>query len=107
MAETPKKLFGDQLPAASETQLYHPTTIQNTIISTIAICNAGSATTVRLSHGTSSSMTVNDYILYDAPIEANTTLFLTVGICVSNNDYIKAYAGTASVTFIGWGVETT
>jgi hypothetical protein len=110
MAETPKKLFGVDVNATTNTSLYHNAGITNTIVSTICVCNRGVATTFRLYQSTTAPPTApgaGDYICYDTPIEAYSSVFLTIGLCVSAADYIAGYAGTTDVTFIGWGVETT
>lgn len=104
------KILG-QLAAASAVAatepIYQAGTAVQAVVSTVSVCNRGAAnTTYRLAvrpDGTA----VNDlhYIVYDATIPANDTVFLTIGITMDPSDILSAYAGNNSLTFNAFGSE--
>lgn len=112
MATTTYKTLG-QLAAgsavtATEAVYTAPaTTGLQAIISTITVCNRGTAnTTYRLAvrpNGT--AVASNHYIAYDASIAGNDTVALTLGITMDTNDILGAYAGNANLTFNAFGAE--
>jgi len=51
--------------------------------------------------------TPKHYIVYDAVVSANDTLFLTIGVALANTDVVTTYAGTANVSFNLYGSEIT
>lgn len=85
------------------TTLYSTSASTSAVLSTIAICNAatgnatyrigivGSATTPSLSNG--------DFIAYDSVVSGNDTTFISIGIAISNNEFIRVSSSTASVNF--------
>jgi hypothetical protein len=112
MATTTYKVLG-QLAAASavaatESIYTAPATAGlQAVISTITVCNRGTAaTTYRLAvrpNGTAVSN--NHYLAYDAAVPANDTIALTLGVTLDANDILGAYAGNANLTFNAFGCE--
>jgi hypothetical protein len=45
--------------------------------------------------------------VYDAAINANDTVFLTLGVTLATTDVVSVYAGTATVSFHLYGSEIT
>jgi len=106
---TRKRLGAVEPAATTETDLYNsPTTVTDVVISAIHVCNKGVATTFRISDSAEGSATVDaDYSFYDAPIAANETIILQVGMTIEKDWDIRVYAGTADVTFKAYGQENT
>jgi hypothetical protein len=87
-----------------------------TIVSTITICNTGStSTTYRIavvpSATSSTSTTVptlvtENYVVYDAIVGGNETVSYTLGLTVDTYDKIIVNAGNSSVSFNAYGSET-
>jgi len=109
MAET-KKVLG-QLDAAATTDetLYTVPASTETVVSTIIVCNRGSAdTTFRLLIAVAGAATDNkQYIYYDTSIPGNESFAATLGITLSATDEIHTYAGNGNLSFNAFGVEVT
>lgn len=109
---TTYKVLG-QLAAASATteSIYTVGTATGTesVISTVTICNRGTAsTTYRLAVRPDGTAVGNQhYIAYDATIGGNDTVALTIGITMNASDILSAYAGNANLTFNAFGAEIT
>jgi hypothetical protein len=112
MATTTYKTLG-QLAAASAVAateaIYTVGTATGTqaIVSTITVCNRGTAaTTYRLAIRPDGTAVANShYIAYDASVAANDTVALTLGITMDKSDILGAYAGNANLTFNAFGAE--
>jgi hypothetical protein len=112
MATTTYKTLG-QIAAASAVaateSAYTVGTATGTqaIVSTITICNRGTAsTTYRLAVRPDGTAVSNQhYIAYDATIPANDTIALTLGITMDKSDILGVYAGNANLTFNVFGCE--
>lgn len=112
MATTTYKILG-QLAAASAvtaTEAIYTTgsaTGTQAVISTITVCNRGTAsTTYRLAVRPDGTAVANQYyIAYDATIPGNDTIALTLGITMDKSDILAAYAGNANLTFNAFGCE--
>ena len=96
-------------PAPGEVKLYTCPASTSFVGSTLIVCNtAGTPTTLRTRIAVNdASVVTKQYIYYDAPIAANTTVTLTVGITLSAGDVIYVDAGASGVAFNLVGVEVT
>lgn len=109
---TTYKILG-QLAAASATTetIYTVGTATGTeaVVSTITICNRGTAaTTYRLAiRPDGTAVGNNHYIAYDASVAGNDTIALTLGVTMNASDILSAYAGNANLTFNAFGAEVT
>ena len=66
----------------------------------------GVSTNVRVAVRPAGASIANQhYIIYDAYVSANDTMFFTLGIALSTTDVVSVYAGTANVTFNLFGSE--
>lgn len=101
--------MGQSIPAANTaTTLYTCGTANGAVASTVAICNQSTSTTVRLAiRPAGAALTSSQYIVYDAAVSTNDTLFLTIGVSLANTDVVTCYAGTANVSFGLFGTELT
>lgn len=92
------------LSAATLSNLY---TVENTYahLSAFNICNRSSTQSFfRAAIAVAGAANCNEqYILYDIPIPANSTLLLEIPIDLSINDIVRVYAsdGNLSVTLLG------
>jgi len=104
------KVLGQVAPSATTaTTLYTVPSATSALVSTIAVCNRGTVSTLyRIAIRPAGATLANThYIVYDAVVEANNSSFLTLGITLATTDVITVYAGTADLTFSAFGVELT
>jgi hypothetical protein len=105
------KVLG-QLAAAATTQetIYQVPADKEAVLSTIVVCNrtAGNRT-YRLSVNPQGTAVQNQhYLVFDATIPAQDTVFLTIGVTMDELDSIQGYASAAdSLTFQAFGSEIT
>jgi glucose-6-phosphate dehydrogenase assembly protein OpcA len=102
------KILGQVNPSATTlTDLYTVPAATQAIVASIAVCNEGStATTFRISLAVAGAAdNAKQYIYYDVPIPANSTLVLTAGITLQTTDKIRVYAGNTSLAFNAWGQQ--
>lgn len=101
------KVLGQVIPAAiTATTLYTVPAATQAVASTLSICNQGTSTTVRVAvRPAGAVLATQHYIVYDAGINSNDTLFLTLGISLATTDVVTVYAGTATVSFNLFGSE--
>lgn len=109
---TAYKILAQSAPSAtSSTKIYTVPGSTSTVISTVVICNrAATADTFRLSVAVadaSSGVATSQYLCYDAVVQANDTITLTLGITLAATDTFYVYAGTANLTFTLFGGEIT
>ena len=104
------KILG-QIAAASATEedLYTAPNLSQVTCSTLAVCNRTAGTiTFRISISVDDAATATkDYLFYDAPLEANSTLTAVLGLTLGQNDTIRTYASAAGLNFTLFGVETS
>lgn len=81
----------------------------NTVVSTIIIANRSAvATTFRISVAPGGAADAPEqYIAYDAPIDANDSVPLTIGASLAATDVVRVYATLATLSFNGFGIEIT
>lgn len=101
------KTLGQVKPAATTaTTLYTVPSATSTVCSTLVICNQGVSTTVRVAiRPAGATLSAEHYILYDTTVNANDSVFLTVGVSLATTDVVTVYAGTATVSFNLFGSE--
>lgn len=83
--------------------LYGTTASTTAVISTIAICNASnSEETYRIGidsgEGTPST-SLGEWLVYDTPVPANDTVFLTVGVSLGNTQYLRVSSSSNTINF--------
>lgn len=103
------KVLGQSNPAATTlTTLYTVPSATSAVISTISVCNLGVSTTFRVAIRPAGASIANQhYVVYDNYVNANDTVFLTIGATLATTDVISVYAGTANVSFNAFGSEIT
>ena len=101
------KVLGQVIPAAATaTTLYTVPSATQAVASTLTICNQGVTTTVRVAiRPAGATLAAQHYIMYNTTVNANDTLFLTIGIALAITDVVTVYAGTATVSFSLFGSE--
>ena len=101
------KVLGQLNPSATTlTTLYTVPASNSAVSSSIAICNQSVSTTVRVAiRPGGAAIDPKHYIIYDTNINANDTLFFTIGVTLAANDVVSVYAGTANVSFSLYGSE--
>ena len=74
----------------------------------MSICNQGISTTYRIAiRPAGAAIAASQYVVYDAAINSNDTVFLTLGVTLATTDVVSVYAGTATVSFHLYGSEIT
>lgn len=107
MAQT-HKVLGQVAPSGVlNTDLYIVPSATQAIVSTLSVCNTGSAsTTYRVAiRPTGEAIVDKHYIAYDSYAEANNSTFLTLGLSLGATDVVTVYAGTGVLSFGLFGVE--
>ncbi len=108
MATTPKVLGQEALAATTLTDVYTVPSATKAVVSTIVVCNRGTATTFRVSLAKAgASDTTKQYLYYDQALPANATFTATVGIGLETTDVVRAYAASANVSVNVLGTEIT
>ena len=81
--------------------LYSTPAETEAVISTIAICNtAASPATYRIGiMGSAGTPGASNWLIYDATAAANDTVFLTVGITLDPEKFIRVSSSANTVTF--------
>ena len=103
------KVIGQSNPAAATpTTLYTVPAATSTVCSTLAICNQGVSTTYRIAvRPAGAVLAAAHYLVFDATVAANDTVFLTIGTTLAATDVVTVQAGTATCSFNLSGVEIT
>jgi hypothetical protein len=102
------KVLGQSNPAATTaTGLYTTPGATQAIVSTIAVCNqAAAAATFRLAvRPAGAALAAAHYLAYDAPLAANDTVTLTLGVTLAATDVLTVQASSATVSFSAFGSE--
>lgn len=101
------KVLGQVEPLAiTNTTLYTVPAATSAVCSTLTVCNTGVSTSYRIAIRPAAA-TLSDihYIVFDNFVNANDTIFLTLGITLASTDVVTVYAGTATVVFNLFGSE--
>ena len=104
------KVLGQSNPAAATlATLYTVPGSTQSVCSSLTICNtASSATTYRIAiRPSGANVATQHYIAFDAPLPANDTITLTLGVALAATDVVSVYAASANVAFSAFGVEVT
>jgi len=104
------KILGQANPAGNTTTtLYTVPGATQTVISTLTICNHGSAgATYRIWISENGAAANNAQLLaWDVAIDAYDTVLLTAGYTMGAADLIRVRASTANVAFGAFGSEIT
>lgn len=105
---TTYKVLGQVAPSATTNSTLEtvPSATQ-VVVSTIAVCNrAATAATYRIAVRPAGATISNEhYIAYDAPIAANNSTFITIGVTLAATDVVTVYASTANLSFSAFGTE--
>jgi hypothetical protein len=106
---TTYKVLGQSIPSAhTNTTLYTCATANGAVCSTLSICNQGTSTNIRAAvRVANAAIEAKQYVVFDTIVNANDTMFLTIGTAIANTDVITVYAGTANVSFNLFGSEIT
>lgn len=101
------KTLGQVAPAATtNTDLYTVPAATSAVCSTLAICNRGTNTQVRVAVRPAGAAIANEhYIVYDANLYAGDTLFFTLGISLATTDVVTVYSGHANTSYSLFGTE--
>lgn len=105
---TTYKVLGQSNPAANtDTSLYTVPSATSTVVSTVAICNqSGSGLTYRLAvRPAGATLAAQHYLAYDAVLNPNDTVALTIGITLAATDVVTVRASSANVSFSLFGSE--
>ena len=110
MASAYKRLGATVVVADTDTALYTVPASTEAVVSEITICNIGSSQrTFRLAHvdGAIGAVASEDYKYYDAPLGANASLVLNIGLAMATTETLLVRANHAEVVFSCSGVEIT
>ena len=102
------KVLGQSAPAATTaTTLYTVPASTQAIVSTISVCNRGTAAaTYRIAvRPAGASLANQHYLTYDAALAANSTDMLTIGVSLDTTDVLTVYASNTSLSFTAFGAE--
>lgn len=104
---TTYKILGQSIPSsASISTLYTVPTSSQAVISSITVCNQSTSTTYRVAVVPSGSVLgAKNYICYEAPLNANDSIFLSLGLSLSGSDSISVLSGNSSASFNVYGAE--
>lgn len=108
MAET-AKILGQVNPSATTlTPVYTTPAGVRAVASTLFVCNQGTPGSFRVSTSIAGEGdAVKQYLFYDVPVGANTTVPITVGLTLGPADVVRVYASTANFSFNLFGIEIT
>ena len=104
------KVLGQSAPSATTaTALYTVPSATEAILSTITVCNRGTAIgTYRISvRPNGASLANQHYLVYDAEIGPKATNALTLGITVDATDVVEVYASSGDFSFNAFGSEVS
>ena len=105
---TTYKVLGQITPTANTmTTLYTVPGATNSVVSTLTICNQGTAN-ANVSIAVcpaNTSVTTSQYIVNTALVVPYDTVFLTLGVTVGNTDTVRVYSSNANVSFNAFGSE--
>lgn len=103
------KVLGQSAPAATTlTTLYTVPTATSAVCSTLAICNRGVSTLVRVAvRPAGAAIADQHYVVYDVTVAQYESAFLTLGLSLATTDVVSVYASTADVSFSLFGSEVS
>ncbi len=94
--------------AATAEALYTVPSLAQTTTSSLVVCNrtAGELTFRVSVHVAGAGADDKQYLFYDAPLAANSTLTAVLGLTLVETDVVKTYASATGLSFSLFGVET-
>ncbi len=101
-------VLGQVNPAsAALTTLYTAPAATQAVVSTVTACNTASVSgTFRVAvRPGGASASLQHYLVYDAPLAANSTVALTLGITLGATDVVSVYGSTGNLAFAAFGSE--
>ena len=104
------KVLGQIAPSATTaTAIYTVPSATEAVVSSVTICErGGSAATFRLAVRPDGAGLSNEhYLVYDATLDSNDTIILTIGVTMDATDILEAYASSGDLTFQAYGSEIT
>jgi hypothetical protein len=107
---TTYKVLGQVVPsAATATTLYTVPSATQAVVSTLAICNQSSSNvTFRVAiRPAGATLATTHYLAYDSTVQANDTIFLTLGISLAATDVVTVYTSGTAQSFSLFGSEIT
>lgn len=109
MAITYKVLGQETTTAGGTASLYTVPSSTSTIVSTLVVANRASTSgTYRIAVRPANATLVDKhYLVYDASLDGNTSIALTLGITLATTDVITVVASTANFSFSAFGSEVT
>ena len=105
---TTYKVLGQSKPAATTaTTLYTCPSATTTVISSLVVTNqAASAGTYRIAiRPNGATLSGEHYIAYDAPVNPNSFVSLTLGLTIDASDVVTIYSSSADISFNAFGSE--
>lgn len=103
------KILGQEAPLANTaTELYRVSnSVSGSVISTIIICNRGTASaTFRVAAlPTSTTLADQHYLCFDTIIGPQDLISLNLGASLGPDESIQIYSSTATLSFSAFGVE--
>ena len=105
---TTYKVLGQSAPSATtDTDVYTVPSATEAVISSIIVANrATGAATYRIAvRPEGDSIADEHYIAYDATVDANDSIALTLGLTAEATDVVTVYASTADISFNVFGSE--
>ena len=106
MATTYKVLGQSNPAAATDTTLYTVPASTQTVVSTITVANLGTTGTFRVAVRPAGASIANQhYVVYDATLNANDSITLTLGVTLGTTDVITVRASNTSFAFQAFGSE--
>lgn len=107
---TTYKVLGQSNPAAATpTDLYTVPSATSAVVSTLTVCNQlGAAIAYRIAvRPTGTALSVVHYLAYDAVLDANDMIALTLGITLATTDVVTVYSSVSTTSFSLFGSEVT
>ena len=106
MATTYKVLGQSNPAAATDTTLYTVPASTATVVSTISIANLGTTGTFRIAIRPAAAGIANEhYLVYDATLNANDSITLTLGVTLATTDVVRVYSSNTNLSFSLYGSE--
>lgn len=105
---TSYKVLGQSAPAATtNTNIYTVPTATSAVVSTISITNRGGySSSFRIAVRPAGATLANQhYIVYDNYVNAQDSVFLTLGVTLATTDVVTVYASSALLSFSVFGSE--
>jgi hypothetical protein len=93
----------------SYTTLYNTSASARAVLSTIAVCNTASTpATYRVGiMGSAGTPSATDWVVYDATVGSNDTVFITCGITLGTSQFVRVSSSATTVTFRAFVSEIT